>query len=171
LIKKVFFPRLVIPISSVFSGVLDFVIAFSVLLGMMAWYRIWPDRNIVFLPFLLLLALTAALGVGMWLSALNIQFRDIKYVVPFFIQLWLFATPVIYPSSMVTARMERIGLPGWFLGLNPMAGVVEGFRWALLRTNTAPGPMIVVSSAVTFLLLISGAFYFRRMEKTFADVV
>lgn len=171
LIKKVFFPRLVIPISSVLSGVLDFVISFSVLLGMMAWYRIWPNGAVVFLPFLLLLAFATALGVGMWLSALNVQFRDIRYVVPFFVQLWLFVTPVIYPSSRVIPYLEKLGLPGWLLGLNPMAGVVEGFRWALLSTDTAPGPIIIVSSLVALGLLVSGAFYFRRMEKTFADVV
>ena len=171
LIKKVYFPRLVIPISSVLSGVVDFVIAFSVLLGMMAWYGIWPNGAIVFLPLLLLLAFATALGVGMWLSALNVQFRDIRYVVPFFVQLWLFVTPVIYPSSKAIPYIEKLGLPGWFLGLNPMAGVVEGFRWALLSTNTTPGPIILTSSLVALCLLVSGTFYFRRMERTFADVV
>ena len=171
LIKKVYFPRLVIPISSVLSGVVDFVIAFSVLLGMMAWYGIWPNGAVVFLPLLLLLAFATALGVGMWLSALNVQFRDIRYVVPFFVQLWLFVTPVIYPSSKVIPYIEKLGLPGWILGLNPMAGVVEGFRWALLSTSTTPGPIILTSSLVALSLLISGTFYFRRMEKTFADVV
>lgn len=171
LIKKVFFPRLVIPISSVLSGVVDFFIAFTVLLGMMAWYHIWPNPAIVFLPFLLLLALGTALGVGMWLSALNVQFRDIRYVVPFFVQVWLFVTPVIYPSSRVIPHLENLGLPGWLLGLNPMAGVVEGFRWALLGTQSTPGPLILVSSLVALTLLVSGTFYFRRMEKTFADVV
>ncbi len=171
LIKKVFFPRLVIPISSVLSGVVDFVIAFTVLLGMMAWYGIWPNGTIVFFPFLLLLAFATALGVGMWLSALNVQFRDIRYVVPFFVQLWLFVTPVIYPSSRVIPYLEKLGLPGWLMGLNPMAGVVEGFRWALLGTETTPGPIIIVSSVVALALLVIGTFYFRRMEKTFADVI
>ncbi|NIM97860.1 MAG: ABC transporter permease [candidate division Zixibacteria bacterium] len=171
LIKKVFFPRLIIPISSVLSGVVDFFIAFTVLLGMMAWYGVWPTAAIVFLPFLLLLALATALGVGMWLSALNVQFRDIRYVVPFFVQLWLFVTPVIYPSSRVIPYLGKLGLPGWLLGLNPMAGVVEGFRWALLGTKSTPAPIILVSSLVALGLIVTGTFYFRRMEKTFADVV
>jgi lipopolysaccharide transport system permease protein len=171
LIKKVYFPRLVIPISSVLSGVVDFVLAFTVLLGMMGWYGIWPNGAIVFLPFLLVLAFAAALGVGMWLSALNVQFRDIRYVVPFFVQLWLFVTPVIYPSSKAIPYIEKLGLPGWILGLNPMAGVVEGFRWALLGSSATPGPIILTSSLVALTLLITGTFYFRRMEKTFADVV
>jgi lipopolysaccharide transport system permease protein len=171
LIKKVYFPRLVIPISSVLSGVVDFMIAFTVLMGMMAWYRIWPNTTLAFFPLLLLLALATALGMGMWLSALNVQFRDIRYVVPFFIQLWLFATPVIYPASRVVNLLRKYGLPEWLPGLNPMAGVVEGFRWALLSTDTAPGPIIIASSFVALGLLVSGAFYFRRMEKMFADVV
>jgi len=171
LIKKVYFPRLVIPISSVLSGVVDFVIAFTVLLGMMGWYGIRPNGAVVFLPLLLLLAFATALGIGMWLSALNVQFRDIRYVVPFFVQLWLFATPVIYPASRVAALLEKHGLPGWLYGLNPMVGVVEGFRWVLLSTGTAPGTAIIVSALVAFGLLVSGTFYFRRMEKTFADVV
>jgi lipopolysaccharide transport system permease protein len=120
---------------------------------------------------LLLLAFATALGVGMWLSALNVQFRDIRYVVPFFVQLWLFVTPVIYPSSKVIPYIEKLGLPGWVLGLNPMAGVVEGFRWVLLSTSTTPGPIILTSSLVALGLLVTGTFYFRRMEKTFADVV
>jgi lipopolysaccharide transport system permease protein len=171
LIKKVFFPRLIIPISSVLSGVLDFALSVTVLLGMMAWYHIWPNEAVVFLPLLLLLALATALGAGMWLSALNVQFRDIRYVVPFFVQLWLFATPVIYPASRLLPLMAKHGLPAWLLGMNPMAGVVEGFRWALLGTDTAPGPIVTVSCLMTMGLLVSGVFYFRRMERTFADVV
>jgi len=171
LIKKVYFPRLVIPISSVLSGVVDTAIAFAVLIGMMAWYGIWPNLGVLLLPFLLLLGLMTALGVGMWLSALNVQFRDIRYVVPFFVQLWLFVTPIIYPSSKAIPYIEKLGLPGWILGLNPMAGVVEGFRWALLSTSTTPGPIILTSSLVALCLMVSGTFYFRRMEKTFADVV
>ncbi|MBW2121984.1 MAG: ABC transporter permease [Deltaproteobacteria bacterium] len=171
LIKKVFFPRLVIPVSAVLSGVVDSVIAFSVLLVMMAWYGIWPTPAAVLLPLLLLLAFATALGTGMWLSALNVQFRAIRYVVPFFVQLWLFATPVIYPMSRVLALIEKHGLPGWLLGLNPMVGVVGGFRWALLGTETPLGSIIIASSLVALSLLTGGAFYFRRMEKTFADVV
>jgi lipopolysaccharide transport system permease protein len=171
LIKKVYFPRLVIPTSSVLGGLVDFALAFVVLVGMMAWYRVAPTAAVFALPLLLLLAFATALGVGMWLSALNVQYRDVKYVVPFFIQLWLFVTPVIYPTSHVTAKLAELGLPAWVYGLNPMAGVVEGFRWALLGTGNAPGPILAASAAVAALLVVSGAYYFRRMEKTFADVV
>jgi lipopolysaccharide transport system permease protein len=171
LIKKVYFPRLVIPISSVLGGLLDFAIAFVVLIGMMAYYGIWPSVAVVSLPLLLLLAIGAALGVGMWLSALNVEYRDVRYVVPFFVQLWLFVTPVIYPASTVAAKLRELGLPTWLYGLNPMAGVVEGFRWALLGTGSRPGSVLLASVAVTVLLLASGAFYFRKMERTFADVV
>jgi lipopolysaccharide transport system permease protein len=171
LIKKVYFPRLVIPTSSVLGGLVDLSLAFLVLLGMMVWYRVAPTAAILALPLLLLLAFATALGVGMWLSALNVQYRDVKYVVPFFIQLWLFVTPVIYPTSHVTAKLSELGLPPWLYGLNPMSGVVEGFRWALLGTGRAPGPILAASAAVAVLLVVSGAYYFRRMERTFADVV
>jgi len=171
LIKKVYFPRLVIPTSSVLGGLVDFALAFVVLIGMMAWYRVVPSAAVAALPLLLLLAFATALGVGMWLSALNVQYRDVRYVVPFFIQLWLFVTPVIYPMSQVTAKLAELGLPAWLYGLNPMAGVVEGFRWALLGTGRAPGSVLGASSAVAVALVVSGAYYFRRMEKTFADVV
>jgi lipopolysaccharide transport system permease protein len=171
LVSKVYFPRLVIPTASVLAGVVDFAIAFVVLFGLMAYYGIWPSSAVVFLPLFLLLAFATALGVGMWLAALNVQYRDVKYVVPFFIQLWLFVTPVIYPASRVTTKLAEHGLPTWIYGLNPMAGVVEGFRWSLLGVGTRPGPVILASAAVTTVLLLSGAFYFRRMERTFADVV
>ena len=165
LITKVYFPRLVIPIASVISGTLDFVISFMVLLGLMVFYGVIPTLNVFWLPFLLMLAFVTALGVGMWLSALNVQFRDVRYVVPFLTQLWLFATPIAYPSSLLPGHWRTI------YGLNPMVGVVEGFRWALLGTNTAPGPVIIASSLAALAILVGGAFYFRRMEKTFADVV
>jgi lipopolysaccharide transport system permease protein len=171
LVRKVYFPRLVIPGASVLAGVVDFAIAFVVLFGLMAYYGIWPSSAVVFLPLFLLLAFATALGVGMWLAALNVQYRDVKYVVPFFIQLWLFVTPVIYPASRVTTKLAELGLPTWIYGLNPMAGVVEGFRWSLLGVGTRPGPVILASAVVTTVLLLSGAFYFRRMERTFADVV
>jgi len=171
LITKVFFPRLVIPIASVLAPIVDFVVAFTVLLGMMAWYRIWPSAAILWLPPLLLLATVTALGVGLWLSALSVEYRDVRFVVPFFVQIWLFVTPVIYPASKVTAKLEQLGLPGWLYGLNPMAGVVEGFRWALLGTGTLRGSVLLASAVVAGLLLVSGAFYFRRMERSFADVV
>jgi lipopolysaccharide transport system permease protein len=165
LIKKIYFPRLVMPISGVVSGVVDFVLAFIVLLGMMLFYHILPTANVIWLPFFLLLAFVTSLGVGLWLSAMNVQFRDVRYVVPFLTQFWLFATPIAYPSSLLSEPWRTI------YGLNPMVGVVEGFRWALLRTNTAPGPIIIVSTLAALAILVSGAYYFRRMEKTFADVV
>ena len=165
LIKKVYFPRLVVPIASVISGVFDFILAFLVLLGMMLYYGIFPKANIVWLPFLLLLTLTTSLGVGLWLSALNVQFRDVRYTVPFLTQFWLFATPIAYPSSLLSQPWRTL------YGINPMVGVVEGFRWALLGTDTAPGPIMIVSSLVALALLIGGAYYFRRLEKSFADVV
>ena len=165
LITKVYFPRLVIPISAVVSGVVDFFLAFLVLLGMMLYFGILPTTNVIWLPFLLLLAFITALGVGLWLSALNVQFRDVRYTVPFLTQFWLFATPIAYPSTIVPERWRAL------YGLNPMAGVVEGFRWALLGKAEGPGPMLVVSVAAVILLLIGGLYYFRRMERTFADVV
>ena len=165
LIKKVYFPRLVVPISSVISGSVDFVLAFIVLVGMMLVYGIFPTINIIWLPFLLLLTFVTALGVGLWLSAMNVQFRDVRYTVPFLTQFWLFATPIAYPSSLLSEPWRTL------YGINPMVGVVEGFRWALLGTDTAPGPIIIVSSLVALVLLVGGTFYFRRMEKTFADVV
>ena len=165
LIKKVYFPRLVVPISSVISGVFDFILAFVVLLGMMLYYGIFPTVNIVWLPLLLLLTLTTSLGVGLWLSTLNVQFRDVSYIVPFLTQFWLFATPIAYPSSLLPQPWRTL------YGINPMVGVVEGFRWALLGTDTAPGPIIIVSSLVALALLVGGTFYFRRLEKSFADVI
>ena len=165
LIKKVYFPRLVVPISSVLSGVVDFVLAFLVLFAMMIFYGLYPTANVVWLPFLLLLAFATSLGVGLWLSALNVQFRDVRFTIPFLTQFWLFATPIAYPSSLLDEPWRTI------YGINPMVGVVEGFRWALLGTETSPGPIIFVSSLVAAGLLVGGAFYFRRMEKTFADVV
>jgi len=165
LIKKVYFPRLVIPLAAVISGVIDFVLAFVVLLGMMAFYGVRPTTNVLWLPLFAMLALVASLGVGLWLSALNVQFRDVRYVVPFLIQIWLFATPIAYPSSMIPQPWRTL------YGLNPMVGVVEGFRWALFNTDTSPGAIIALSTAMTLALLIGGAFYFRRMERNFADVV
>lgn len=165
LIKKVYFPRLIVPISTVLSGVVDFVLAFVVLLGMMLYYGIVPTLNVVFLPFFLLLALATSLGVGLWLSAMNVQFRDVRYVIPFLTQFWMFATPIAYSSRLLNEPWRTV------YGLNPMVGVVEGFRWALLGSRNAPGPMLWVSTLAAVVLLISGAYYFRRMEKTFADTV
>lgn len=165
LIKKVYFPRLIIPISSILSGIVDFGLAFLVLLGMMLYYGIVPTANVIWLAPLLVLALVTALGAGFWLSAMNVQFRDVRYTIPFLTQFWLFATPIAYPSSLLSEPWRTI------YGLNPMVGVVEGFRWALLGTQTAPGATILVSAMVATTLLVTGAFYFRRMEKTFADTV
>ena len=165
LITKVYFPRLIVPLASVFSGIVDFVLAFIVLLGMMLYCGLVPTVNVLWLPLFLLLALITSLGVGLWLSALNVEYRDVRYVVPFITQFWLLATPIAYPSSLLHEPWRTI------YGLNPMVGVVEGFRWALLRTGTAPGPIIAVSSGAAVVILITGAFYFRRMEKTFADIV
>ena len=165
MLKKVYFPRLIVPISSILSGVVDFLFAFIVLIGLMFWYGIVPTANVVWLPFLLLLAFGTALGVGLWLSAMNVQFRDVRYTIPFLAQFWLFATPIAYPSSLLSEPWRTI------YGINPMVGVVEGFRWALLGTATAPGPLIIVSALTMLTILITGMFYFRRMESTFADVV
>jgi lipopolysaccharide transport system permease protein len=165
LITKVYFPRLTIPIASMFSGIVDFLVAFVLLVGMMIYYGIVPSLNVLWLPLFLLLALTTSLGVGLWLSALNVKYRDVRYVVPFITQFWLFVTPIAYPSSLLHEPWRTL------YGLNPMVGVVEGFRWALLRTNTAPNAILAVSSTAALIILVTGAFYFRRMEKTFADIV
>jgi lipopolysaccharide transport system permease protein len=165
LIRKVYFPRLTIPVAAVLSGIVDFGLAFVVLLGMMLYYGIVPTANVVWLPLFLLLALVCSLGIGLWLSALNLKYRDVRYVVPFLTQIWLFVTPIAYPSTFIPARWQLV------YGLNPMAGVVRGFRWALLGTTTAPGPIILASSLASLLILAGGVFYFRRMERTFADLV
>ncbi|MCG6962505.1 MAG: ABC transporter permease [Acidobacteria bacterium] len=171
LITKVYFPRLVIPLATVLAGVVDFALAFLVLLGLMAFYGVVPTVAVLALPAFFLLAFAVALGAGTWLSALNVEYRDVRYVVPFLVQIWLFVTPVIYPAKAVVGKLQELGLPGWLYGLNPMVGVVEGFRWALLGIGTPPGPVIWASVAVTAVALVAGAAYFRRMEKTFADVV
>jgi lipopolysaccharide transport system permease protein len=165
LIRKVYFPRLVLPVASVASTVVDFALAFVVLLGLMAWYRMLPTANIVWLPPLFLLALVTSLGAGLWLSALNVLYRDIQYIVPFLVQVWLFSAPVVYPSSQIPEQWRA------FYGLNPMAGVIEGFRWALFSSGTAPGPMVLVSAAAATAMCLGGLYFFRRMEKTFSDVV
>jgi len=165
LLTKVYFPRLTIPVAPVIASVVDFAISFVVLLGLMMFYHVSPTIHVIWLPGFLLLAFITALGVGLWLSAINVIYRDVQYVIPFLVQFWMFATPIIYPSSK---------LPPWaraVYGLNPMAGVVEGFRWALLGRDTAPGPMLIVSTLAAIALLVGGVFYFRRMERNFADVV
>lgn len=163
LIKKVYFPRLIIPTAAVLAGVVDFLVAFGMLLLLMLGYGIMPTINIIWLPALLLLTVVTSLGISLWLSALNVEYRDVKYVIPFLTQFWLFATPIAYSSSLLSEPWRTI------YGINPMVGVVEGFRWALLGTDTQPGAMIFVSALAAVFLLVSGAYYFRRMEKTFAD--
>lgn len=165
LIRKVYFPRLIIPISSVFVGMVDFCISLCVLAGMMAFYGFTPARTtIFFIPFLAL-AMITALGVGLWLGALNIKYRDVKYVVPFLAQFWMFATPVVYSSTSVPPKWRLL------FGLNPMTSVVEGFRWALLGVTGVSGPMMLISAAAVLIVLFSGVVYFRRMERSFADMV
>lgn len=166
LLRKIYFPRLAMPISTVLSGLVDFVVAMTLLVAMMAWYGYLPDLiALAIVPGLLLLALVSALGVALWLSAVNVSYRDVQYVVPFLVQLWLFATPIVYPSSLVDEPWRTV------LGINPMSGVVEGFRWSLLGEGPSPGPMLAVSAGVAVFLLVTGALYFRRAERTFADVV
>jgi lipopolysaccharide transport system permease protein len=165
LVTKVYFPRLAIPIATVLSGMVDFILAFVVLLGMILYFGITPTVNIFWLPSFLLMALVTSIGAGLWLSALNVQFRDVRYIVPFLTQFWLFATPIAYPSSLLPEPWRTL------YGINPMVGVIEGFRWTLLGTDTAPGFIIIVSIFAALALLLSGAYYFRHMEKTFADII
>jgi lipopolysaccharide transport system permease protein len=165
LITKIYFPRVVLPISAVLSGLVDFAASFAVLIGLMAYYRIAPGRAVLLLPGFLLLAIVTALGFGLWLSALNAIYRDVRYVVPFLVQFWMFASPVAYSTVLVPQRWR------WLYGLNPMAGVIEGFRWALTGEGVAPGPLLWASAAAVTLVLVSGLAFFRRMEGRIADVV
>jgi lipopolysaccharide transport system permease protein len=165
MIKKIYFPRLTMPIASMLSGLVDFLLAFIILIGMMFYYGFVPNKNILWFPFFLSLAMMTSLGVSLWLSAMNVQFRDVRYLIPFITQAWLYATPVAYSSSLLVEPWHTL------YGINPMVGVVEGFRWALLGTNAAPGATVIVSFIVALGILVSGAYYFRRMEKTFADVI
>lgn len=165
LISKVYFPRLIVANSPIFAGLIDFVISFTILIIMMFFYRITPTPYVIIFPFLTVLTMMIASGVGMWLAALNAQYRDIKYTVPFMIQIWMFLSPVVYPASMVPEKFRL-----WY-ALNPMAGVVEGFRSILLGTVPFPFKMVMISTIIAVALLISGAMYFKRMERTFADVI
>ncbi len=165
MITKVYFPRLVLPLAAILAGVVDFAIAFLILIGMMIYYRIMPSVAIWTLPLFVLLALVTALGVALWLSALNVRYRDVNYAVSFLTQLWLFITPVAYSSRLISARWQLI------YALNPMAGVVNGFRWALFGVGDGPGLSLWISIGVACLVLISGLFYFRAMERTFADLI
>jgi lipopolysaccharide transport system permease protein len=165
LITKVYFPRLIVPIASTIAGLVDFAIAFVVLLGMMIYYHITPHVAIWSLPLFLLLALASALAVGLWLSALNVKYRDIRYVVPFLAQFWMYATPVAYSSQLIPEKWR------WLYSLNPMTGVVEGFRWALLGKSALDLPFLLLSAVVVLILLVSGLYYFKRVESGFADVI
>ena len=165
LINKVYFPRMAIPIAAVLSGLADLLPAFGVLVGMMLYYGIVPSAQIVWLPAFMLLATIAAVGVGIGLAAINVHFRDVRHTVPFLVQSWLFLTPIAYPSSLVPEQWKAL------YALNPMVGVVEGFRWALLDTKPGPGPILWISAVAAIVLLLATAFYFRRLERTFADVV
>ena len=164
IMTKVYFPRLIMPIAGILSPIVDFLIAMVILVLMMAYYGFVPTINVVFLPAFVLLALATSLGVGLWLSALNVQYRDFQYTLPFLIQIWMFASPVVYSTSMVPEQYQLI------YGLNPMAGVIEGFRWALLGT-APPSGIIGLSVVVVLVLLVTGAFYFKKMEQYFADIV
>ena len=165
LITKVYFPRLIVPTATVLSGVIDFVLAFVLLLAMMSYYEVAPAVTVLWIPLFLTLVVAASLGAGLWLSAMNVQFRDVRYTVPFLTQFWLFATPIAYPSSLLHAPWRTL------FGINPMVGAVEGFRWALLGGSAAPLAVVAMSSVTAIAVLVTGAFYFRRMERTFADIV
>jgi lipopolysaccharide transport system permease protein len=165
LITKVYFPRLTVPIAAILSGVVDFGLSFLLLIGLAVYYGVKPSANIIWLPVFCLMALVTALGAGLWLSALNVEYRDVRYVVPFLVQFWMFGTPIAYATSIVPEKWRVL------YGLNPMVGVVDGFRWGMLGGSSAPGPLIWASTAMSLVMLVSGAFYFRRMETTFADVV
>jgi len=165
LITKVYFPRLILPFSKVVAGLIDFAIAFIILILMMLWYRIVPTAGLLLLPLFMLIAMISALGVGLWLTALNVKYRDVKFIVPFLTQFWLYASPVAYSITIVPQKWQ------WFYSLNPMVGVVEGFRWALLGKAPPNVEMMLISFACVLVLLVSGLFYFKKMEQTFADIV
>jgi len=165
LITKVYFPRLAVPISSVIAGLVDFALALVVLLGMMWFYGYSPTSAIWFTPLLLILALITAMGTGLWLSALNVEYRDVSYLIPFILRVWFFLTPITYSASIVPEAYQTL------YALNPMTGVVQGFRWAMLGEGSSPSIILLASTVASLALLISGALYFRRMERTFADVV
>jgi len=166
MVTKIYFPRLILPLASILSGLVDFVIAFVILIGLMFYYDVTPSINALWaLPLFLLLTIVAALGVALWLAAINVQYRDVNYALPFMTQFWLFITPVAYSSNLISEKWQLL------YSLNPMAGVVNGFRWALLGTSTGPGPEMAISVIISIIVLISGLFYFRNMEKTFADTI
>src|SRR5207244_2552038 len=165
LLSKVYFPRLLLPMSAILPPVVDFAFASLAMLGLMLIFHIGPTWRLLVIPALLLLAMLTALATGIWLSAMNVRYRDIRYVVPFLTQLWLFASPVTYSVTLVPEQWRFV------YRLNPMTGVIEGFRWAVLGIDVAPGPTIFLSALVSLLILSTGVLYFRRTESFFADVV
>lgn len=165
MVSKVYFPRLVLPIASVLAGLVDFAIAFVLLIGMMIYYKITPTVAVWTLPLFMLLAIITALGVALWLSAINVKYRDVNYALPFLTNFWLFITPVAYSANVISQKWQLV------YSLNPMAGVVNGFRWALLGAETVLGPALAVSIGISLIVLIGGLFYFRNMERTFADLI
>ncbi len=165
LVKKVYFPRLVLPTATVISGLVDLSLAFSLLLGMMIWHQHYPTHNILWAPAFVFLALVTCLGVTYWMSAMNVMFRDVRYTIPFITQLWMFGSPIVYPATMVPEHLRAL------YSINPMVGVVEGFRWAMLGTPQPSAQVLTVSATAAFLLLLSGMYYFRRIEKVFADLI
>jgi lipopolysaccharide transport system permease protein len=165
MVTKIYFPRLILPLASVLGGLVDFAIAFLILIVLMIYYKVTPTSAIWTLPLFLLLTVVTALGVALWLSAINVQYRDVNYVLPFLTQFWLFLTPVAYSANVISGKWQFV------YSLNPMAGVVNGFRWALLGTNTGPNMNMVVSICISLIFLVSGLFYFRSMERTFADTI
>ncbi|MFI5323992.1 MAG: ABC transporter permease, partial [Thermodesulfobacteriota bacterium] len=165
LITKLYFPRLIVPLASIIAGLVDFFIAFLVLIVMIIYYGIVPTTAVFTLPLFILLIIATSTAVSLWLSALNVQYRDVRYTIPFLTQFWLFLTPIAYPSNLVPEKWRLL------YGLNPMAGVVEGFRWALLGTTNVNWTMITVSILIVIVLFVGGLVYFKRMERTFADIV
>jgi lipopolysaccharide transport system permease protein len=165
LIKKVYFPRLIIPIAATFINVVDFAVGLLILIGMMVWYQVVPPWTFIFLPLFIAIALATALSVSMWLSALNVKYRDVASIVPLMTQLWMFASPVLYPASLVPESVR------FYYGLNPMAGVIEGFRWAVLGKSAPDWGMVAMSFGVVIILLMGGVIFFRRVERTFADLI
>jgi lipopolysaccharide transport system permease protein len=165
LITKIYFPRLAIPLSAVMAALVDFGVSFLVLIGMMVYYRYMPGWNLLWLPVIILFALLTALAVGLWLSAINVQYRDVQHMVPFIVQVWMYASPIVYPIEIIPEGIWRT-----LYGLNPMVGVIQSYRWALLGGDQ-PDATMLISIVVVLVLLVSGVYYFRRMEKTFADIV
>ncbi|MDM8541603.1 ABC transporter permease [Desulfococcaceae bacterium HSG9] len=165
LVTKVYFPRLILPLSKVLAGFIDFTIAFVILLALMVWYQIAPSYGIFLLPAFMLIAILTAFGIGLWLTALNVKYRDIKFVVPFITQLWMYTSPVAYSTSLIPEKWQ------WLYGLNPMVGVIEGFRWALLSKGAPDPVMMSVSTVIVLIILVGGIYYFRKTEQTFSDII